>query len=86
MEPTQFLKDLAERLTNALPASVQNIKKDCEKNMHSVLTSAFNKLDLVTREEFDAQAKVLARSRKKIESLEEKVHELERTIQELSGR
>lgn len=82
MDPNQFLKDLAKRLTGALPENLQALKQDCEKNMHSVLTSAFEKLELVTRDEFDVQAKVLARTRKKIESLEEIVKELEKKLQD----
>lgn len=82
MEASQFLKDLAERLTNILPSSLQTLKKDCEKNIHSILVSAFSKLDLVTREEFDTQTKVLARSRKKISALEIKIQELEKIIQD----
>jgi BMFP domain-containing protein YqiC len=82
MEPTQFLKDLAERLSNALPENLQAIKKDCEKNMHSILTSTFTKLDLVTREEFDTQTKVLARTRKKVDALEATVLELQKSIQD----
>lgn len=83
MEPNQFLKDLAHRLTSALPSNLQTLKNDCEKNLHSVLVSAFAKLELVTREEFDAQTKVLARSRQKIEALEKQVKALEKTIQDL---
>jgi BMFP domain-containing protein YqiC len=82
MDPAQFLKDLSERLSNILPPAMQTLKKDCEKNIHSTLTSAFNKLDLITREEFDAQAKVLARSRQKIEDLEAKIQTLEKLIQD----
>lgn len=83
MELSQFLKDLAARLTNNLPSALQAIKTDCEKNIHSILVAAFAKLDLVTREEFDTQTKVLARSRKKITALESKIHELEKIIQDL---
>ena len=83
MEATQFLKDLAERLSNILPPGLQTLKKDCEKNIHSILISAFAKLDLVTREELDTQTKVLARTRKKITALESKIHELEKLIQDL---
>lgn len=84
MQPTQFLKDLAKRLSDALPENLQAIKSDCEKNMQSILTSAFNKLDLITREEFDAQAKVLARTRKKVETLEATVAELQKKVQKQS--
>jgi BMFP domain-containing protein YqiC len=83
MEIREFLKELSERLTDILPPAFKTLKSDCEKNMHSVLVSAFAKLDLVTREEFDTQTKVLARSRQKITSLEKKIQELEQQIQDL---
>lgn len=84
MEKAQFLKDLADRICNALPSNLQDIKKDLEKNIQGVLNNAFTKFDLVTREEFDTQTKVLARTRQKIESLEAKIKELEKMIQESS--
>lgn len=85
MQPTDFLKDLTERLYSALPANLQTMKSDVEKNIHGILINTFSKLDLVTREEFDAQTKVLARTRKKVEELEARVKEMEESIQDLSG-
>jgi BMFP domain-containing protein YqiC len=82
MDPSRFLKDAAERISNALPENLQAMKKDWEKNVHSILTGAFAKLDLVTREEFDAQTKVLARTRQKIEALEAAVKEMEKALQD----
>lgn len=76
------LSDLAKRLCNSLPLHLKEAKKDIEKNFHVLLQSAFNKLDVVTREEFDTQTKVLARSRKQIESLEARVKILEQTIED----
>jgi ubiquinone biosynthesis accessory factor UbiK len=81
MQPKQFLKELSARLTDALPENLLLLKKDFEKNAQSILSSAFAKMDIVTREEFDAQTKVLARTRKKISSLEEQVAELEKKLQ-----
>ena len=52
--------------------------KDVEKNVRSLMTQGFQKLDLVTREEFDLQAQVLARTRAKLEELETKVLALEK--------
>jgi len=72
-----FLSDLTKRLCNALPSHLKEIKKDVEKNFSEILKSTFNRLDLVTRKEFDAQTKVLARSRKKIEALEASIKKLE---------
>jgi BMFP domain-containing protein YqiC len=80
MQPSQFLKDLSERLSNALPPNLHTLKTDWEKSIHSILVSAFAKFDVVTREEFDTQTKVLARTRKKVESLEAALAELEKNI------
>lgn len=78
MKNKDFLNELADKLLNALPQGLHAMKKDVEKNFRYVLQSTFAKLDLVTREEFDAQTKVLARTRKKIEALEKKIKELEK--------
>jgi ubiquinone biosynthesis accessory factor UbiK len=85
MQVNQFLKDLTERLGNALPEHLQTVKQDWEKNAQSILSAAFNKLEIVTREEFDAQTKVLARTRQKITALETQVAELEKIIQQQTG-
>jgi len=81
MKDTIF-QDLAKRLCHTLPSQLKEAKKDIEKNFHTLLQDTFNKLDLVTREEFAAQTKVLARSRKKIEMLELRIKELEKNIEE----
>jgi BMFP domain-containing protein YqiC len=77
-----FLSNLTQRLCNVLPEHFQEIKKDVEKNFNAILQNTFNKLDLVTRKEFDVQTKVLARSRKKIEELEAQVKKLEEIVNE----
>ena len=71
------LDDLARRLADAMPSGVKNLQSDVEKNMRAQLQAGLSKLDLVTREEFDVQAKVLARTRAKLEALEQQVAELE---------
>jgi hypothetical protein len=53
------------------------MQADAEKNIRSALTATFNKLDLVTREEYDVQTQVLQRTREKLEALEKRVAELE---------
>lgn len=77
MTKKNLLKSLAAQLTDALPAHVGTLKKDFEKNCHSILTKTFAKFDLVTREEFDVQSKVLGRTRKKLEELENHIKSLE---------
>lgn len=76
IEP-KILDDLARKLASAVPTGLQDFQKDVEKNFRAVLNSAFTKLDLVTREEFDIQQAVLARTRMKLEILETQVAELE---------
>jgi ubiquinone biosynthesis accessory factor UbiK len=70
----RFLGDLSARLA-ALAAA--NPAKDLEKNFRGLLASAFARLDLVTREEYDVQVQVLARTREKLAALEARLAELE---------
>ena len=77
MFDTRFIDDLARQITNNLPAGVKAMQQDVEKNIRTLLQSSFARLDLVTREEFDVQARVLARTREKLEALEKQVAELE---------
>lgn len=74
---SHFLKNLAEQLADILPSHTGTLKKDFEKNCQQVLRHTFNKLDLVTREEFDLQSKVLLRTRKKLDEMEAAVKEME---------
>jgi BMFP domain-containing protein YqiC len=59
---------------------------DLEKNLRALLASAFGRLDLVTREEFDVQREVLARTRARLEELEAKLAELEKPGDREIGR
>ena len=77
MPDSGILDDIARRLSDAMPASARAVQDDLDKNLRAAAQAAFAKLDLVTREEFDVQRKLLARSRAKIELLEKQVAELE---------
>ena len=77
MLDAKLLDDIAKRLSGAVPTSAKAVQADVEKNLRAATEAVFSKLDLVTREEFDVQRKVLARSRDKIEQLEKQVAELE---------
>ncbi|HAT7072584.1 TPA: accessory factor UbiK family protein [Legionella pneumophila] len=72
-DPKQF-DELANKLFATLPTSLQNFEKDIQQKFKEVLQSTFSRMDLVTREEFDVQCKVLARTREKLEQLQ---HQLE---------
>jgi ubiquinone biosynthesis accessory factor UbiK len=77
MMDTGKLDELARKLFDALPGGARELRADVEKNFRSALQSGFAKMDLVTREEFDVQSAVLARTRAKLESLEKQVAALE---------
>ena len=72
-----FLDQLASKLSGALPPGSDVLKKDLEKNFQAILRSSFTKLDLVTRDEFEVQTQVLARSRQMIAELEKRIAQLE---------
>lgn len=74
--PSAVLDGIARRL-RALAA--ESPAADVERNIRALLSGAMARLDLVTREEFDAQARVLARTREKLESLEQRLAALEST-------
>ena len=74
MDKPQFFEDLQAKFNKAIENSPA---KDIEKNVKAMLSQGFSKLDLVTREEFDIQAQVLAKTRAKLEELETRVAELE---------
>lgn len=74
MEPNQFFNDMQAKMQQVLENSPA---KDIEKNVKAMMSQGFAKLDLVTREEFDIQAQVLAKTRSKLEALEVRVLELE---------
>lgn len=74
MDKNNFFNDLQAKINQVLENSPA---KDIEKNVKAMMTQGFAKLDLVTREEFDVQMQVLAKTRAKLEALEARVAELE---------
>lgn len=64
-------------LRQALPGG---LAQDVEKNLRAALTAALARLDLVTREEFEVQSQVLARTRARLEALEKQLTELEQQL------
>lgn len=73
----EFLKEITEKLTALLPKQLHTVREDFAKQCRSVLQHVFTQYDVVTREEFDIQVKVLARTRQRIEELEKHVQALE---------
>ncbi len=64
---------LVAQLIDTIPPGMRSLPQELEKKFHQILHAAFLKMDLVTREEFDAQVRVLQRTREKLEALEKKL-------------
>ncbi len=79
MTTPRFFEEIQRRIAELAATSPA---KDLERNVKAMLSSTFNKLDLVSREEFDIQAKVLARTRERLEALEKRVAEMEARLGE----
>ena len=71
---------LLAQIAKALPQGWDELKGDVEHNLHAALRSALTRLDLVTRDEFEIQREVLARTREKYEALAKQVAELEKQL------
>ncbi len=67
----QTIDEITRRLADAVPAELKTLRAELEVQFRAVLEAAFNRMDLVTREEFEVQKKVLARTREKLEALEQ---------------
>ncbi len=74
MNKPTFFEDIQAKVQQAIENSPA---KDIEKNVKAMMSQGFAKLDLVTREEFDIQAQVLAKTRAKLEALEVRLAQLE---------
>ncbi len=75
-----ILDDLSNRVASSMPKGFQVLQNDLQHNLRSSLEAALNKLNLVTREEFDIQQAVLMRTRSKVEALEQQLTELEEQL------
>lgn len=76
INPTHF-EALFKQITGVLPKGVVGLHQDLEKNLRATLESALRHMNLVTREDFEVQSAVLARTRARLEVLEAQVAALE---------
>ena len=74
------LDELAQQLVGSLPESIRAIGDDLENNFRGLLQSGLQRMDLVTREEFDLQVAVLERTRARLEALEAELERLEERL------
>jgi len=73
----KIVDDLAHKVADSIPPGFKTIQDDLEKNLRAAMGGLFSRLDLVSREEFEVQSAVLARTRSKLEVLEKQVAKLE---------
>jgi len=73
----ESLEELAKTLADTLPEGLRSVRGDLEQNFKAVLQGGLTRLDLVTREEFEVQEAVLARTREKLAALEARLHVME---------
>ncbi len=77
---TQWMEDIQKNISDLIARSPA---ADVERNVRAMKTQAFSKLDLVTREEFDVQADLLARTRARVDQLAATVEQLESRLSAL---
>ncbi|HEX9585196.1 MAG TPA: accessory factor UbiK family protein [Gammaproteobacteria bacterium] len=77
MTQPRSLDDLVRRIAAALPQGISQMNDEVRKNLKEVLSASLSRMDLVSREEFEVQSAVLARTREKLERLEAQVAALE---------
>lgn len=76
MSPPKQLEDLAKKLYSALPSGFKAMEDEIQQQFKDILESGLTRMNLVTREEFDVQVKVLTRTREKIDTLQAQLNEL----------
>lgn len=74
----ESVENIARKLADAVPEGLRSVRDDLENNFRGVLRASLSKLDLVTREEFEVQEAVLAKTRAKLEALEARLQALEK--------
>ncbi len=80
------LEEIARNISNAIPSGVKNMAGEAEEKVKQILQAQLNKLDFVSREEFDIQSQVLIRTREKLEALETRLAALEPTQDALENK
>ena len=80
MLDNQTINRLSDKINQLLPPGMQQVKSDFDARLKTLLQQQLAQLEFVSREEFDIQARVLQRTRAKLEALEEKLRHLEQTL------
>ncbi|WP_153448027.1 ubiquinone biosynthesis accessory factor UbiK [Vibrio algicola] len=76
------LEQIAKQIHESMPAPVKELGSDVNQKVQQVIQGQLNKLDVVSREEFDVQTQVLLRTRQKLNELDAKFAEIETKLSE----
>jgi len=76
------IEQIAEQITGMIPPGVKNVADNVEEKVKTVLQSKLSQLDVVSREEFDVQTQVLARTRAKLDALEKEVADIKKSLEQ----
>jgi BMFP domain-containing protein YqiC len=80
MAESRKVEEIAARLAQALPPGLKTLRAELEDNFRAILRANLDRFDLVSRERFDAQAELLARTQAKLDALEQRLAELEKKL------
>jgi BMFP domain-containing protein YqiC len=70
------INQLADKIETLLPPGIKQVKQDFDEKLRQLLQQQLSKMDFVSREEFDIQQKVLARTRAKLDELEKQLAQM----------
>lgn len=80
MIDNQTINRISDRINDLLPPQLQQVKSDFDSRLKTLLQQQLSELEFVSREEFDIQTRVLQRTRAKLETLENKLTEMEQKL------
>ena len=81
MLDNQTINRLSDKINSLLPPGLQQVKTDFDAKLKTLLQQRLTEFEFVSREEFDIQSRVLQRTRTKLEALEDKLNQLEKTLE-----
>lgn len=81
MISNQTINQLSDKINDLLPPGLQQAKSDFDERLKTLLQQQLSNFEMVSREEFDIQTRVLARTRKKLETVEARLQELEKLLE-----
>jgi len=80
MIDNQTINQLSEKIHALLPPGLQQVREDFDARLKTLLQQQLARYEMVSREEFELQARVLARTREKLEAIEARLRELEKAL------